>query len=118
MLNISSKTKSHILVLIFGPHVPLWLPSIVTLHLNDFLWGWPIIFISKKKTKQNKQKKPKKGGGGKKVLRSELKGGRGQKVFAVNSNLHQAPEQVFVNGPLGCMIKMQRCNILCYITAK
>ena len=33
MLNISSKTKSHILVLIFGPHVPLWLPSIVTLHL-------------------------------------------------------------------------------------
>ena len=29
MLNISSKTKSHILVLIFGPHVPLWLPSIV-----------------------------------------------------------------------------------------
>ena len=32
MLNISSKTKSHILVLIFGPHVPLWLPSIVTLH--------------------------------------------------------------------------------------
>ena len=33
MLNISSKTRSHILVLIFGPHVPLWLPSIVTLHL-------------------------------------------------------------------------------------
>ena len=33
MLNISSKTKSHTLVLIFGPHVPLWLPSIVTLHL-------------------------------------------------------------------------------------
>ena len=33
MLNISSKTKSHILVLIFGPHVPLWLPSIVTLHI-------------------------------------------------------------------------------------
>ena len=33
MLNISSKTKSHILVLIFGPHVPLWLPSIVTLHV-------------------------------------------------------------------------------------
>ena len=33
MLNISSKTESHILVLIFGPHVPLWLPSIVTLHL-------------------------------------------------------------------------------------
>ena len=36
MLNISSKTKSHILVLIFGPHVPLWLPSIVTLHLFSF----------------------------------------------------------------------------------
>ena len=36
MLNISSKSKSHILVLIFGPHVPLWLPSIVTLHIyND-----------------------------------------------------------------------------------
>ena len=34
MLNISSKTKSHILVLIFGPHVPLWLPSIVTSHEN------------------------------------------------------------------------------------
>ena len=35
MLNISSKTKSHILVLIFGPHVPLWLPSIVTLHIYN-----------------------------------------------------------------------------------
>ena len=34
MLNISSKTKSHILVLIFGPHVPLWMPSIVTLHIS------------------------------------------------------------------------------------
>ena len=38
MLNISSKTKSHILVLIFGPHVPLWLPSIVTLHINYIGW--------------------------------------------------------------------------------
>ena len=36
MLNISSKTKSHILVLIFGPHVPLWLPSIVTLHISKY----------------------------------------------------------------------------------
>ena len=52
MLNISSKTKSHILVLIFGPHVPLWLPSIVTLHVcivqylihymwcNQAIWVW------------------------------------------------------------------------------
>ena len=40
MLNISSKTKSHILVLIFGPHVPLWLPSIVTLHIYMYMYGW------------------------------------------------------------------------------
>ena len=37
MLNISSKTKSHILVLIFGPYVPLWLPSIVTLHIYEII---------------------------------------------------------------------------------
>ena len=37
MLNISNKIKSHISILIFDPHVPLWLPSIVTLHI----YSWP-----------------------------------------------------------------------------
>ena len=48
MLNISSKTKSHILVLIFGPHVPLWLPSIVTLHIYSDLWS--SMHVSKQKS--------------------------------------------------------------------
>ena len=46
MLNISSKTKSHILVLIFGPHVPLWLPSIVTLHIYIIYVPSHIYFVN------------------------------------------------------------------------
>ena len=61
-----------------------WPQIILGNSLYDFLWGWPIIFMSKRTAL--------------KFFRSEM---GTPKNFRIDFFFSSAPQQVFVNGPLG-----------------